>query len=202
MLNLKLPPNLAEKREKASEEKAKAGAGVKASYGMYHFEQGAKDAASKGAIGLVVDGFKAIWRDLLQPLLDGFWDTFKGIAEIFVNAVKSGKGVSIADVFKEIGGTLLDAVIQFFKNLVTGVMKLTEDLLTGLNEVLNAPLEIPVISWLLRKFGVKIPSVLEIISFVLAFMTVQTSRIVIGKPPERIMNIDFEVSTESALWIR
>jgi hypothetical protein len=48
MLNLTLPPTLAEKREKVSEEKAKAAAGVKESYGMYHFEQGAKDAESKG----------------------------------------------------------------------------------------------------------------------------------------------------------
>ncbi|KAF8309552.1 hypothetical protein DL93DRAFT_1711422 [Clavulina sp. PMI_390] len=200
-LNLKLPPKLAEKREKASADKAQSGAGVKESYGLYHFEHGAQDATSKSAVGVAVDSLKAIWQDLLKPPLEDFWDTFKAIADVFIDAVKSGEGVSIADVFKQIGGALISTVIQFFKKLLAGIMKLSEDLLTGLNEILNAPLEIPVLSWLLRKFGVTLPSILSIISFVLAFMTVETSRIVVGRPPERVMNINFEVRT-SILYLK
>jgi hypothetical protein len=198
---VKLPDSIAKQKQGAAQAKAGLDESVskhsaQANVGTYHFEQGQKnlDQPAISGMQMAAKGLTALWDDLLYPAVKAVGDSASGAAQTLMDAFDSGKDISVAEIMQQLGGAVIHAVIQFCKAIITGLMKLGEDIIMGLREMITSRIEWPVIGPLLRKFGVPDISLLDIIAMILAFPVTILSKVITGAAPTRITSFDYKVS--------
>jgi hypothetical protein len=167
-----------------------------ANIGPYHYEQGLKSKSlQQMSAGQVVGVFESLWNNLLVEPVNALSAAVEAIAKNVVETFAEKKEITAEDILQQIGDALIHLYMTFVKALRQGVMKIGEELIIGLLNAVDTPIEFPVISALLRKIGIPTFSFLDVVALVIAFPVTTLSKVMTGKAPTRITSFDYTVRT-------
>ena len=122
-----------------------------ANYGVHHLNSNASSATTKyspptpdSTLGALL---KALTKDVDKEecLFNGACTAMKGIAGDIDT-------LPLGDIIKNVLGVLAKFLTGTVENIVVSVLKVVQILIEGVESLLDAPIDIPVISWLYKKF--------------------------------------------------
>lgn len=202
-LGLKLPDALANKKltpkEAANaEEKTKDTTSPEANTGNYHLEQGLKTAPQKNTTPLDVIG--DLYKNVLLPIFEDAKNNAEALSKRFVELFQKEGSLSVSNVMEFFVGEIIHLLIQTIKSIVMGVMNLGRTLLQGVKDVLNSEIDFfGIFGGLFKKLGIKLPSWLTVLSFVVAIPVTIFAKIITGEKPKRIAAFDAKSMVEGGI---
>jgi len=171
--------------------------GAPANAGPYHYEQGLKSKnLPQMYAGQAVGALVSVWDNLLAGPVKTISTEVEAIAQNMAKTFAEKKELSAGEILQECGVGLIHLIMTVVKAFTEGLMKIGEDLVIGLRDVIDTPIEFPVLSALLRKIGVPTFSILDVLALVLAFPVTTMSKVFTGKAPKRITSFDYTAMCE------
>ncbi len=155
-----------------------------ANYGTYHLNKGAGDSKANTTI---VNGVS----NQLEALLDTLALAVETQGEIFEDAYHNFKTqvidqidtLSIGEILKRSIGIIGGVLIQSVENIIDTALDIIKVLMQGVLDLLDAKIDIPVLSWLYKQITGNNLSLLDVVCFALAIPTTLLYKIGTGKTP-------------------
>ncbi|KAJ6583461.1 hypothetical protein DFH09DRAFT_1360111 [Mycena vulgaris] len=205
--NIKLPGDITDKKQNAADTNKgatqysagndEAASGAPANTGPYHYEQGLKSKnLPQMYAGQVVGALESVWDNLLAGPVKAIGTEVEAIAKNVAKTFAEKKEITAGDILQQIGAALIRLIMTFVRALTQGLMKIGEDVIIGLRNAIDTPIEFPVISALLRKIGIPTFSYLDVLALVIAFPVTTMSKVLTGKAPKRITSFDYTAICE------
>ncbi|KAI0915914.1 hypothetical protein AcV5_010466 [Taiwanofungus camphoratus] len=191
-----IPKDIKERQEgpeTSSTSKDSATRSAPANIGSYHFSQA--KSAEPAVIG-VTDSLVTLYHDIIEPVLQGVSEAVQKIAKTLSQTFDKDKSISMTQIFQQLGEDVLRTFLSILKKLVTGLMDVGKDLIEGIKGILNANVDIPVLTPLLKSLGVPDFSLLDVISIVLAIPVTVVAKAITGSAPKRIQTFDYRSMVE------
>lgn len=137
-------------------------------WGIYHMQNGVGTASSTFT---PTGNFSADMLDDLLNLLQNEEGTFTTAYQNLKSMADNIQSMSPMAVLKQLVAIIADVVIDSAKNVVVALINIIESIIVGVLDALDAPIDIPVISWLYTKVSGNPLSILDLICLVVAIPT-------------------------------
>jgi hypothetical protein len=155
-----------------------------ANYGVYHLNNGIEQATTKANVVNHVSSKLQKLLNTLKKLLDGQAAIFSGAYDTFQREVIDQiETLSIGEIIKKSVGVILKILIETAENIIITAIDIIKILIEGVMEILEAKIEIPVLSWLYKKITGNDLSFLDLTCFVVAVPTTIIYKILKNKAP-------------------
>ena len=100
--------------------------------------------------------------------------------------VNPEREVSLSEVLSKLGGKLLVQLVGVIRTLVKSFLDIGAGVISQIKKLINTEIQIPVISWLWRKFSDNPLSILDTITLMLAVPTTVAFKAIHGKGPRHM----------------
>ncbi|KAE9371700.1 hypothetical protein N431DRAFT_559154 [Stipitochalara longipes BDJ] len=167
---------------------------VQGNYTKYQFSHGGAGTASNLSGSEISNPLQSVWVQLVEPAWNSLQKTMETISDgLVLLFVEDGKSISVEQVLQKIGVDVLIGIVDAFKTLIVGLIKLGADILDDLKTYLNYELNIPVFSALWKKYvsGGKPFTLLSGLSFLLAIPLTVVSKLITGAAPPDMTNVNY-----------
>jgi len=150
-------------------------------YGIYHTQHNVTNATSTGLTPSAGTG--SILQDLLN-MVDREGDAFKTAYNNILDIINNISTLSLLDVIKKIIAILVDLILTTMENIAVTFLDIAADIVQGAMDLLDAPIDIPVISWLygLITNGSKL-SILDLVCLVVAIPSTLIYKVATNRAP-------------------
>lgn len=130
--------------------------------------------------------------------------TFLNLIESLLSLFETNRTVSFKDILEQIHADLLIGIVSSLQRIVVGVVKVLGHILDDIKTILNEPFPLTgIFGILLSCLGIKLPSLLEIVSFVIAIPTTLIRKIAGGGNarglPKKFNSTEIRQSLEGTL---
>ncbi|CAO3566975.1 unnamed protein product [Mortierella alpina] len=130
--------------------------------------------------------FTDIWVQIVEPVWTDMKENLIKVLKDLADVTKGSQSFSLADIFTRVGSDLVSTMLDLLKDIVTAFIKLTKLVITTLKTVINAPLNIPLLSPFYKEKTGKDLTILDAISLLLAIPTTVICKILTGKNPSEL----------------
>ncbi|MEM1274973.1 MAG: hypothetical protein AAGH74_00460 [Pseudomonadota bacterium] len=155
-----------------------------ANYGLNHYKNGSSSAAVKaGAVETVTNEVMALLKRLEETVLAEAEIIKSAYHTIQTQIVGQLENLSFGEILKRLLAVIADVLLQSIDNLVGTVLDIAEIILQGILDLLDAKLEIPVLSWLYRKITGSDLSVLDLVCLIAAIPATVIVKMTTGTKP-------------------
>nr|UMZ45315.1 hypothetical protein [Paramyrothecium sp.] len=139
-------------------------------YANYHTKHNpeVRQSITSANSSLTPDDPLTIFWSALKAILKEFGDAGKDIGKTFVELFNPNRKATVAEMVSKLGGRLLLKLVKSIRILIKKMFELGASLVYSIKKLLNAELEIPVISWLWSKISDNPLSVLDAFCLLLA----------------------------------
>lgn len=98
--------------------------------------------------------------------------TFLKLLEGLLSIFESGRTVSINDLLQQMGADLLIGTISSLQRIIVGALRVLSHIFEDIKDLLNTRFQLPLtFGHMLDSLGIKLPTLLEAISFIIAIPT-------------------------------
>ncbi|MFD0861679.1 hypothetical protein ACFQ1M_05640 [Sungkyunkwania multivorans] len=140
-----------------------------ANFGTYHLKHGASDSRSNADIAVTI-------TSEVEKLLETLLGAVEKEGEIFQNAFDTLKTqvidqistLSFGDIVKRLVAILADILVESAENIIDTALDIVAILVEGVIEILNAKLDIPVLSWLYKEITGNDLTILDVVCLIVA----------------------------------
>lgn len=135
------------------------------------------------------------WEDVVSPCLTKVGDLLKDLQDNFVALLRSFSTVTIGDLLKHLGVQLLRDLVSVIRQLAVGLLKFVAHLVHDAKGVMNASIDIPLITPLYRLItkGSNL-TMLDAIALLVAVPTTVLYKTITGKKPSEIEQLSYFLS--------
>lgn len=125
----------------------------------------------------------SLWQDLLKPFLDEIGSMLLTTIGSLLSILESDRTLSIGDLLKQASSGSIVGLIGSVGKIVVGVLRVVGHLIDDIKKILNEPLQglLGVFGNILSRLGINLPSLLDIICFIIAIPTTLIRKITGGK---------------------
>jgi hypothetical protein len=121
--------------------------------------------------------------DVLTNLIEGEEGAFMKTVEKIIDVIKNANNMTVIDIVKQLLAAIGDFVFDTIKNVVDAVFDVVIIVFNLIFDLLNEEFHIPVVSDILAEFGLEIPSIIDILSWVTAVPSTLLYKIMFNESP-------------------